>query len=104
MHLMRESWTDDRLDDLRNDVSEFRAETKAEFAAVQDEFTAVRKEMGSEFAAVRKEMGDEFKAVRAEMKAGFDGIHERFDRFQQTMIGFSGLVIAALIGLIATQL
>ncbi len=34
---MRQSWTDDRLDDLRNDLNEFRAETKVEFAAVREE-------------------------------------------------------------------
>lgn len=37
MEAMRQSWTDDRLDDLRNDLNEFRAETKVEFAAVREE-------------------------------------------------------------------
>lgn len=97
MEAMRQSWTDDRLDDLRDNVTEFRAETKAEFAGV-------RAEMRHEFAAVRLEMRDEFAAVRLEMRAGFDSLNERFDRMQQTMIAFSGLVIAALISLIATQL
>lgn len=90
---MRQSWTDDRLDDLKDNVSEFRAETKAEFAAV-------RTEMRDEFAAVRTEMRDGFGGVRAELR----DVNARFDRLQQTMIASSGLIVAALVGLIATQL
>jgi hypothetical protein len=105
-----ESWTDERLNDLRDSVVEFRGETHREFLALRkemkDEFAAVRKEMRDEFAAVRqemkdgfaalrKEMRDEFAAVRQEMKDGFEGI-------QRLMIQFMGLMIAALIGLIAT--
>ena len=115
MEAMRQSWTDDRLDDLRGDLNEFRVETKTEFAAVRAEFTAVRSEMRSEFAAVRDEMKGEFAAVRAEMgaesralraemAAGFGQIHERFDRLFEAMIGFGGLMIVSLIGFMATQL
>ena len=47
-----------------------------EFKAVRGEmgegFTAVRGEMGEGFTAIRGEMGDEFTAVRGEMSAGFD--------------------------------
>ena len=86
---MRESWTDDRLDDLNGKVD-----------------------------ALRLEMRTEFKAVRGEMKAGFDKIDGRFDkideRFEkmderllqiyQTMVAFCGVAMAALIGFIATQI
>ncbi len=104
MEAMRESWTDDRLDDLNGKVDSLRLETRTEF-----------------------------KAVRAEMKAGFDRIDGRFDkidgrfdkidgrfermeeRFDQrldslnhVLILFSGGVCAALItalaGLVVTQL
>lgn len=126
MEAMRESWTDERLDDFRGDMADFRRETKEEFVAVRlemkeefravrkemrDEFAAVRREMRDEFAAVRREMRDEFAAVRQEMKgefrlvhSEFGALHERFDRLQQTMIQFMGVIIVALIGLIATQL
>ena len=114
MEAMRQSWTDDRLDDLRDDLNEFRAETKTEFAAVRTEFAAVREEMRIEFAAVRAEMKAEFAAVRGEMQAefralrgematGFGQMHERFDRLFHAMIGFGGLMIASLIGFMATQ-
>jgi serine/threonine protein kinase HipA of HipAB toxin-antitoxin module len=115
MEEMRESWTDERLDDFRGDMTDFRRETKEEFVAVRremkEEFRAVRREMKDEFAAVRREMKEEFAAVRQEMKeefrlvhSEFGALHERFDRLQQTMIQFMGVIIVALIGLIATQL
>ena len=102
---MRESWTDDRMDDLNGKVDGLRVEMK------------------TEFKAVRGEMKEEFKAVRGEMKAGFDKVDERFDKtderlakglerieerldtrlikIYQTMIWFCGIVLAALISVIA---
>jgi hypothetical protein len=96
MEAMRESWTDDRLDDFRGEMSEFRRETK-------EEFRAVRQEMKGEFAAVRKEMKDQSDAFRGDIKALQQEMNLRFDSLHRLMIQFGGLVIAALIGLIATQ-
>jgi hypothetical protein len=86
MEAMRQSGTDDRLDDLKDDLNAFRGEAK------------------SEFATVRNEMGAEFRALRTEMTAGFGQINQRFDRLFQAMIGFGGVMIASLVGFIATQL
>jgi tetrahydromethanopterin S-methyltransferase subunit G len=79
---MRESWTDERLDDFA--------------AHVDQRFDAVDRR---------------FDRVEADLRTGFDRIDERFDRIderfeamQRLMIQFSGVVVAALIGLIATQL
>lgn len=77
MNAMRESWTDERLDDLNGRVDRG-------FERIHDDLRAHRAETRSEF-----------KAVRAEMKAGFDGIH-------RLMIQLSGVVIATLIGAVAT--
>ena len=84
MEAMRQSWTDDRLDDLGQEFAAVRQGMGEEFAAVHDEF-----------AAVRKEMKDEFKAVRQELKDGFDGI-------QKLMIRFMGIVVVALFGLVGS--
>jgi hypothetical protein len=90
MEAMRESWTDDRLDDLNGKVD------------------TLRLEMRTEFTAIRREMKDEFRAVRGEMKVGFDKIDERFDALQRTLLQIAGATIATLIaglaGIIATQL
>ncbi len=119
METMREDWTDERLDDLNGGLTEFRLESRQEFGAVREEmrrefgavrhemkeeFRAVRDEMKEEFRAVRREMKEEFSAVRGEMQQEFGSLHARFDGLQQTMIQFGALMIAALIGLIATQL
>src|ERR1044072_10044238 len=97
MEAMKESWTDDRLDDLNGKVDALHLETRTEFRAVRGEmkgeFSAVRAEMKEEFTAVRHEMKDEFSAVRGAMRAGFDrGDHrfdlmeERFDGLQRTLL------------------
>jgi len=65
MEAMRESWTDDRMDDLNGKVD------------------VVRVEMKTDFAAVRGEMKDEFAAVRAEMREGFERIEKRFDKIDE---------------------
>lgn len=61
MEAMRESWTDDRLDDLNGKVDGLRVEMK------------------TEFAAVRGEMRDGFDKVDAR----FDRMEQRFDRFDK---------------------
>jgi hypothetical protein len=86
METVRDSWTDERLDNLNAGVVE------------------LRREMRQEFGAVRQEMREEFGAVRKEMREEFGSLHARFDGMQQTMIRFGGIVIAALIGLVATQI
>jgi predicted nucleic acid-binding Zn-ribbon protein len=115
MEAMKQSWTDDRLDDLNGKVDALRLETRTEFKAIRgemkDEFGAVHAEMKEEFSAVRTEMKEEFAAVRGEMKAGFDKIDERFEKMNErllqiyrTMLWFCGVAMAALIGFIATQI
>jgi hypothetical protein len=87
---MRESWTDDRMDDLNGKVD-----------------------------GLGMEMRTEFKAFRREMREGFDRVDVRFERllykiderFQamderllathRMMMGFCGLMFTALIGLLA---
>ena len=53
MHLMRESWTDARLDD-------FRAEVNRRFDKVEGEIAELRGEV---------------KELRSEIKAGFESLH-----------------------------
>lgn len=60
-----------QLDDLKDDLNEFRGETKSEFAAARDE------------------MGAEFRALRAEMTAGFGQINQRIDRLFQVWSVFA---------------
>jgi hypothetical protein len=68
MQTMRETWTDERLDDLNGRVS--------------DGF---------------RRLDEDLRSLRGEVNA-------RFDALQRTMIQLGSAMIAALIGLIATQL
>jgi hypothetical protein len=72
---MRSTWTDERLDD-------FAAHTDARFDDL-----------------VRR-MDSGFDRVDVELRA----INARFDGMQRTMIQFGGIMIAALVGVMATQL
>ena len=90
MESVRESWTDKRLDDLNDRVDRG-------FERVDTDIRALRMETRTEFAA-----------LRGEMKSGFESMEqrldERFDALHRLLVQFSSLMIAALIGLIATQL
>lgn len=80
-HLMRESWTDARLDD-------FRAEVDRRFDAADPRFDKVE---------------GEIRELRSEMKAGFESIHRTM---VQGLVALSASFIAgfaAMVGLFATH-
>jgi hypothetical protein len=60
MHLMRESWTDARLDDFRGDVDR-------RFDGVDKRFDKVEREI--------RDLRGEVKELRGEMKSGFESIN-----------------------------
>ncbi|MFL5873289.1 MAG: hypothetical protein ACJ75T_07440 [Solirubrobacterales bacterium] len=72
----REKWTDERLDDLNKRVDRGFFDVKAE---IRGRFNQLETRMDDQFAQV----------------------NERFDRMQQTLIGGFGVIVAALIGVIA---
>jgi hypothetical protein len=97
METVRESWTDERLDDLKEDVGNLARRVDAGFAES-------RMELRQEAALIRNEMKEGFQAVDAR----FTTIDARFDALQRTIIqvggGMAAGFFAALIGLIATQI
>lgn len=100
MESMRESWSDKRLDDLNDKVDRIDADVRAH-----------RVETRTEFAALRGEMRDGFERVDARFER-MDGrferldarLDDRFDALHRLLIQLAALTIAALIGVIATQL
>jgi hypothetical protein len=94
---MRESWTDERLDDLNGRIGEGFSRIDADLGAQRAESIALRREMREDSIALRRDMKASFDALGSEMNARFDAMH-------QTMIRSAGIVIAALIGILATQL
>ncbi len=121
MEAVRESWTDERLDDLNSTVDGgfTRADQRFDeidrrfervdqrFEQVDLRFEQVDKrfeEVGQRLGRVEQQMDD----MRAEMNVGFKHLGERLDSFHHTMLLFSGGLVAALasavIGMIAIQL
>lgn len=82
MDSVREAWTDERLDDLVQHMDEG-------FRQVDSRFDRVERDM---------------RAFKSETNARFDRLDARFDSMQRAMFQLSCVMIAALIGLIATQL
>jgi hypothetical protein len=101
METVRESWTDERLDDLKEDVGDLGRRLDSGFAES-------RAEVRHEAALIRKEMKEEFQAVNARFDERFGAMQGSFDALQRTIIqvggGMAAAFCAALIGLIATQI
>lgn len=79
MEAMRNSWTDERLD---------------------DGFERVR----ADIALLRSESREEAKAIREEVDSLRQEVHEGFGSIHRSLFQIGGGTIAALIGVIATQL
>lgn len=103
MQTMRESWTDERLDDLNDKVDRGFERVDKRFEQVDKRFDQVDRRF--------ERVDAEFLTVRGEMKAGFDAVNGRIDSVQRTM--FHGVIaltvailagFAAITGLLATQL
>jgi hypothetical protein len=90
MEAVRETWTDERLDDLNHRVDEG-------FGEMKGEFRALRSEIRSEFAAVRSEMRAEFGAVRSEAAAANRTMLQVvLGGFAVTIVGFGGTIATIL--------
>ncbi len=83
---MMQHWTDDRLDDLSQQMD-------AGFERVDANF---------------KRIDDDVRELRGEMNARFEHMETKFDSkldgLQRTLFQIGGGIIAALLGVIATQL
>jgi hypothetical protein len=90
MEATRNSWTDERLDDLNHRVD-------SGFSEVGQEFRAFRLEMPTEFASVCSEMAAEFAAVRSEAAAMHrTSIQIVLGGFGVMMVGFAGTIATIL--------
>lgn len=101
MEAMRQSWSDDRLDDLNKRVDAGFIRVDGQFARVDAQFARLDAKIDSKIDAAAAEL-------RQEMQMGFHQVNSRFDAMQQTMIrigaGLIGVLVASSAGLIATQL
>jgi tetrahydromethanopterin S-methyltransferase subunit G len=93
MYKMREAWTDERMDDFRDEVNRRFDDVDKRFDDVDKRFDKV---------------DAEFRDLRMEMNTRFDRIDARFDGLQRTMLqiagGTIGTLIAGFAAVVATQL
>jgi tetrahydromethanopterin S-methyltransferase subunit G len=89
MEAMRESWTDERLDD-------FRAEANRHFDEVARRFEDVDRRF--------EDVDRRFDRVEGRIESLASEMNARFDGLQRSLIITQATFIAALLGLFATQL
>lgn len=96
MSAVREAWTDERLDDLRESVNTGFAQTRADHAELRGELKTQVAELREEMRAGVTELRQESTGLRGEMQAGFERMDRRFDWLTRT-------IVAALIGLVISH-
>ena len=74
MHVMRESWTDARLDDFRTDVDRRFNGVDRRLDKVEDEIRDLRSEMKSGFESINRTMVHSVIALSTAYIAGFAAI------------------------------
>jgi hypothetical protein len=89
MEAMRQSWTDERLDDFRGDVNRRFDEVYRRFDKVDERFDKVQPEIA---------------VLRSDMKGGFDQMNARFDSLQRSLLQASVVLIVAVVGLLGSQI
>jgi hypothetical protein len=93
MTVMRDSWTDERLDDLKGSVDSGFRRMDDRFADVDSRFAKV----DARFAKV----DERFDRLDARLDTEFGRLHSRLDSIMRALafgaIGFSSVVIAALV-------
>jgi chromosome segregation ATPase len=112
--MVREAWTDERLDDLANRIDKGFREAHADVNGLRSEVSAVREEIGElrvEIRSIRKEVDaklqdlgnevrTEIKGLRAEMNASLEGLNRTlqigFWLLGTFLVGLMGLIAAAL--------
>jgi hypothetical protein len=74
MHVMRESWTDARLDDFRGEVNRRFDKVEGEVRDLRGEVNELRSEMKSGFESINRTMIHGVIALSAAYIAGFAAV------------------------------
>lgn len=110
MEAMAKNWTDERLEERFDAIDKRFDEVDRRFDAVDRRLDSIDRRFDAvdrRFEGVEAEIRD----LRGDMKAGFDRMDERFDKVNERfeamhrlMVQGGIVVVAALLGLIGTQL
>jgi len=111
MYKMKDGWTDERMDDFRDEVYRRFDDVDTRFEKFEDEVDKRFDAVGRRFDKFEDEVDKRFNKVeggihdlRSEMKAGFDDVNSRFVGLYRAQFMVGGGIVAALIGVIATQI
>jgi len=74
MAVMRETWSDERLDDLNGRVSDGFRRVDEDFREVRGEIRDLHSEMNARFDSMKRTMTQGFIALSAAFVAGFVGL------------------------------
>lgn len=104
MMMARDSWTDERLDDLKGTVDGGFAEMRTEFQNSRAEFKAEMREMRAEFQKDMREMRSEFQEDMRELRTGMNETQRLILKtaaaiWVTSLVGFLGVIAT-----IATQI
>jgi len=100
MELMAKSWTDERLEERFDAIDQRFDGVDQRFDRVDAGIRDLRVEMNARFDRMDERMDTRF----ARMDGRFERMDARFEAMQRLMIQVGAVIVAALIGLIATQL
>jgi hypothetical protein len=100
MYRMRESWTDERLDDFRGEVNRGFDEVDRRFDKVDRRFDKVESEVNRRFSEVDQKFERRFDSVDHELHR----VNGRLDALHRGLFQVGGGIIVALVGIIVTQL
>jgi len=93
--MVREPWTDERLDDLTKQVDEGFQELRADLRQQREENRTETISLRKEFAEVREALGEQ----RAETKGQIAKIDARLDGLTRAMQIWCWLIVSFLVGL-----
>jgi tetrahydromethanopterin S-methyltransferase subunit G len=93
MEAMRQSWTDDRLDDFRGEVNRRFDEVNRRFDKVDKRFDKVDRR----FDVMAADVNRRFDEVNGRLEGIEERFDKRFDGLQRTLMITGGGIIATLI-------
>ena len=100
MKTMRESWTDERLDDgfdrVSADIQSLRQEMGAMRVELRQEIGSVRVDLRQEIGSVREELREGIGSVRGEIGSLRDGL----DGLRNIMIYVGGAMVVGMLGVL----
>jgi hypothetical protein len=99
MESVRESWTDDRLDDFRANVGQRFDRVDQRFDGVENQIQDLRGEMKEGFEAVAKSQ----KQLEQQWNTDFKAMHRLLVQSAIGLVAAFAAIVVGLLGIIATQ-